>query len=53
VELEIIPEPTPEEREAIVRAIAAVPTSTPDGPALWWLAGVRESLENGEHDSSG
>ena len=44
--LEITPEPTPEEREAIARAL-----DSPDGPAAgsaWWEAGLRESVEEPE-----
>ena len=44
--LEIRPDPTPEEREAILRALAEL-----DGDSRqsdWWLAGVRESV--GEED---
>jgi hypothetical protein len=44
--VEIRPEPTPEEREAILRALAEI-----DGDSQrseWWAAGVRESV--GEED---
>jgi hypothetical protein len=46
--VEIKPEPTPEEREAILRAFGQL-----DGhveQSQWWLAGVRESL--GEDDEA-
>ena len=42
--LEISPEPTPEEREALQLAL-----STLDAPAAgsaWWEAGARESVED-------
>jgi hypothetical protein len=43
--VEIRPEPTPEEREAILRALAEL-----DGGGQarsgWWEAGVREALED-------
>jgi hypothetical protein len=44
VRVEITPEPTPEERDALLRALAAL-----DGvhhrPAAWWEAGIREAVE--------
>jgi hypothetical protein len=41
--VEIRPEPTPEEREAILRALAELGR---DGrPGAWWEAGIRESAE--------
>jgi len=47
--VEITPEPTPEEREAILRALAVL-----DGPAsgssAWWEAGIREAVEDDESD---
>ena len=42
--LEITPEPTPEEREALVCAVAALDASAAESP--WWDAGVRESVED-------
>ncbi len=42
--LEIDPEPAPDERAALLRALAADPDDTPEPPA-WWLAGVREAIE--------
>jgi hypothetical protein len=48
VSVEIRPEPTPEEREALLRALAAL-----DGPerrehaiSAWWEAGSREAVED-------
>lgn len=46
--VEITPEPTPEEREALLRALAALDGAR-DEPSAWWEAGVREALE-GEAD---
>jgi hypothetical protein len=46
--VEIRPEPTPAEREAIVSALAQL-----DGdaePSQWWLAGVHESLGEVDED---
>jgi len=45
VEVEITPEPTPEEREALLRALAA--RNGQVVPA-WWVAGVREAVEQEE-----
>ena len=47
MDLEITPEPTPEEREALLAAL-----STPDGHAdpyrsVWRLAGLLENVESG------
>ena len=43
---EIRPEPTPEEREAILRALAQ---PARDGqPSAWWQAGVREAVGDDE-----
>jgi hypothetical protein len=44
VALEISPEPTPEEREVLVRALAALDGRANTGSA-WWEAGIRESVE--------
>ena len=44
--VEITPEPTPEERAALLQALAAL-----DGEAgevsAWWSAGIREAVEEG------
>jgi hypothetical protein len=47
VDAEIKPEPTPEEREAVLRALAA-PEGRTDGPPAWWSAGVREAIGEDE-----
>jgi hypothetical protein len=44
VAFEITPEPTPEEREALERALEAVDGEAPDPRGAWWRAGLRESL---------
>jgi hypothetical protein len=49
VSVEIRPEPTPEEREAILRALAAL-DGRADGSSAWWQAGVRESVEDDDLD---
>lgn len=46
MELEIRPEPTPEEREAIVRSLAELDGEA--APSPWWRAGVQESVEDEE-----
>jgi len=45
VEYEITPEPTPEEREAIVAALAELAESDPGRESAWWSAGIRENVE--------
>jgi hypothetical protein len=44
VSIEIRPEPTPEERQAILRALVAL-DGRDDGASAWWEAGVREAIE--------
>ena len=46
VELEITPEPTPEERAAIVAAIEALDAEQTREPGAWWEAGLRENVED-------
>jgi len=49
VTLEITPEPAPEERAAIAAALELLLAEREeDSPAPWWLAGVRESVEEPE-----
>jgi hypothetical protein len=45
VHVEITPEPTPEEREAMLRALALLDGKA-DAPGTWWQAGVREATED-------
>ena len=42
--VEISPEPTPEEREALLQALAAL-DGRADGSSAWWEAGIRETVE--------
>jgi hypothetical protein len=49
VSIEIRPEPTPEEREAILRALAAL-DDRKQGASAWWEAGIRESFEDDDVD---
>ena len=45
------PEPSPEEREALERALAPLLAEETDARSAWWREGVRESLEGeGEPD---
>lgn len=46
MELEITPEPTPEERAAIVAALEALAAEERRGPGAWWEAGLRENVED-------
>jgi hypothetical protein len=50
VELEITPEPTPEERAAIVAALEQLQAEEEHGPGAWWEAGLRESVEDEPED---
>jgi len=43
VDVEIGPEPTPEEREALLAALALLNGKAPEASA-WWEAGIRESV---------
>jgi predicted acylesterase/phospholipase RssA len=49
VSVEIEPEPTPEQREALLKALAALDRGG-GGASAWWEAGIREALE-GERES--
>jgi hypothetical protein len=42
MDLEITPEPTKEEREAVAAALAA----PNDAPSAWWLAGIEEATSS-------
>jgi hypothetical protein len=44
VKLDWRPEPTPEEREALDRALEGVLDERTDPRSPWWREGVRESL---------
>jgi hypothetical protein len=44
VGVEISPEPTPEEREALLAALAPMKRQAREASA-WWAAGIRESVE--------
>ncbi|MGH3023152.1 MAG: hypothetical protein ACRDNI_05805 [Gaiellaceae bacterium] len=44
VVLDVTPEPDPEEREALERALAPFLAGPPDPRSEWWREGVRENL---------
>jgi hypothetical protein len=44
---EISPEPSPDEREALLRALAEL-DGTPERAAAWWEAGIREAVADEE-----
>lgn len=49
--IEITPEPTPEERAAILAALDRIRAEDERGPGAWWEAGLRESvLEEAEDE---
>ncbi len=50
MEVEIRPEPTAEERAAILTALERVRDEEDGDPGSWWKAGLRESIE-GEDDN--
>ncbi len=51
-QIEITPEPTPDERAAIVAALERVRAEEERTPGPWWAAGLRENVldEPGEDD---
>ena len=44
--VEITPEPTPEERAAIEAALEQLAEDEAGSPGSWWEAGLRESVED-------
>ena len=42
--LEIEPQPTPEEREVLERALASLADEPADPRGAWWREGVREDV---------
>jgi hypothetical protein len=48
VNVEITPEPTPEQRAAIIAALEQLRADEERGPGAWWEAGLRETLEDEE-----
>jgi hypothetical protein len=45
--VEIRPEPTPEEREALLAALSLL-DGEPSAASAWWEAGIREAVEEPE-----
>ena len=50
MELDWKPEPTPEEREALDRALARLLSERDEPRSAWWRDGVRESLADAESE---
>jgi hypothetical protein len=48
VELEITPEPSPEEKAAIVAALSKLRAVRVETPGPWWQAGIREAVDDDE-----
>jgi hypothetical protein len=46
VDVDITPEPTPEERAAILAALALVRARDGGDPGAWWRTGLRENLDD-------
>jgi hypothetical protein len=46
VDVEITPEPSPEEQAAILAALELVQAEERDEPGAWWEAGLRENVED-------
>ena len=47
-DLEIIPEPSPEERAAIEAAVAELRAGSHETRSAWWRAGLFDSVEDDE-----
>lgn len=53
MEVEIWPEPSPEERAALLAALEQLRVGEQDAPVQpWWREGTRENLEGGEEAGS-
>ena len=48
MELEITPEPSPEERAALERALARLLEEPGDPRGAWWREGIRENVTDPE-----
>ena len=48
--LEIRPEPSPEEREALERALARLLEEPAETRSAWWREGMRENLASPEDE---
>jgi hypothetical protein len=49
VTAEIEPQPTPDEREVLLRALAQLQDDR-GSDAEWWQAGITEAVDGGPHD---
>jgi hypothetical protein len=50
VAVQITPEPTPEERQALLEALEAAGQARDEGSA-WWQAGIREAVGEEQEES--
>jgi hypothetical protein len=50
MEIEIVPEPTPEERAAIELALARAAQTAAPARCAWWQAGIEEALAGPDDD---
>jgi hypothetical protein len=48
METDIDPEPSPEERDALLEALREVAAETPNPYSAWWRRGVREAVTPSE-----
>lgn len=48
--LEVAPEPTPDERKALERALARLLEEPLEPRSLWWREGIREDLSSREDE---
>jgi hypothetical protein len=46
VKVDITPEPTPEERAAVLAALERLRAEEERAPGPWWEAGLRENVED-------
>jgi hypothetical protein len=52
MDAEITPEPSPEEREALERALASLAKPPADARGPWWREGLGEELDGDQSQSS-
>jgi hypothetical protein len=50
MDVEITPEPSPDDGAAIVAALEALQAEEERGPGAWWEAGLRENVADEEGD---
>lgn len=44
MEIQVVPEPAPAERQAVEQALAELAPDRADGRSAWWRAGAREAV---------